>query len=106
MDILQIEYNMSNNHKGVSNKAIHTLDGLCFTIELVHKDNIVQGDTILLDGKLKTVCRNNIRKGGFCGTTIHGESFRLGLELVKRVRFVRNDGSPCCGSGAVRSTVV
>ena len=97
---------MNNNHKGVSDKEIHVLDGLCFIIEPVHKDAIVRGDTILLDGKLKTVCSNNIRKGGFCGTTIHGESFRLGLEPVKRVRFVRNDGSPCCGSGAVRSTVV
>ena len=86
---------MNNNHKGVSNKEIHTLDGLCFIIEPVHKDDIVQGDTILLDGKLKTVCRNNIRKGGFCGTTIHGNSFKLGREPVKRVHFVMNDGSPC-----------
>ena len=87
--------------KAVSNKEIHTLDGLCFTIEPVHKDEIVQGDTILLDGKLKTVCGNNIRKGGFCGTTIHGESFKLGLEPVKRVHFVKKDGSPCCGAGSV-----
>ena len=83
-----------------ANKEIHTLGEYCFIIEPVHKDEIVQGDTILLDGKLTTVCGKNIRKGGFCGTTIHGESFKLGLEPVKRVHFVKKDGSPCCGYGS------
>ena len=69
-------------------KEIHALGHYRFTIENTHKDNIRVGDTILLDGELKTVCRNNIRKGGFCGTTIRGESFKLGLEPVKRVHFV------------------
>ena len=69
-------------------KEIHALGHYRFTIENVHKDRIRVGDTILLDGELKTVCNNNIRRGGFCGTTIHGESFKLGLEPVKRVHFV------------------
>ena len=97
---------MNNNHKGVSNKEIHTQDGLCFIIEPVHKDDIVQGDVILLYGEITIVCGNNIRKGGFCGTTIHGNSFKLGREPVKRVHFVNTDGSPCSGPGSVRSTVV
>ena len=67
---------------------IHTLGRSLYVIEQVHKDEIRAGDTILLDGEPQTVCNNNIRRGGFCGTTIHGESFKLGYELVKRVHFV------------------
>lgn len=84
----------------VTTKEIHTLGEHCFIIEPVHKDEIVQGDVILLGGELKTVSGNNIRKGGFCGTTIHGESFKLGLELVQRVYFVKKDGTPSSGHGA------
>lgn len=84
----------------VTTKEIHTLGEHCFIIEPVHKDEIKAGDTILLDGELKTVCGNNIRKGGFCGTTIHGESFKLGLELVKRVHFVQKNGLPSSGFGS------
>lgn len=86
--------------KTTANKEIHTLEGLCFIIEPVHKDEIVQGDVILLGGELKTVSGNNIRKGGFCGTTIHGESFKLGLEPVQRVHFVQKNGLPSSGHGA------
>lgn len=79
-------------------KEIHTLGEYRFIIKPVHKDEIKAGDTILLDGELKTVCGNDIRKG-FCGTTIHGESFKLGLEQVKRVHFVQKNGLPSSGFG-------
>ena len=84
----------------ITTKEIHTLGHYCFIIEPVHKDNIRAGDTILLDGELKTVCNNNIRRGGFCGTTIHGESFKLGLEPVQRVHFVKENGLPSSGIGS------
>ena len=87
-------------------KEIHTLEQKCFIIELVHKDDITAGDTILLDGELKTVSGNNIRKGGFCGTTIHGDSFKLGLEPVKRVRFVQKNGLPSSGPGSLGGKVL
>ena len=75
-------------------KEIHTQGRFFFTIKHVHKDEIRAGDTILLDGELTTVCNNNIRRGGFCGTTIHGENFKLGYELVKRVHFCTISGIP------------
>ena len=90
----------------ITTKEIHTLEQKCFIIEPVHKDEIKAGDTILLDGELKTVCRNNIRKGGFCGTTIHGESFKLGLEPVKRVHFVQKNGLPSSGFGSCGGKVL
>ena len=86
--------------KAVTTKEIHTLEQKCFIIENVHKDNIRVGDTILLHGELRTVCNNNIRRGGFCGTTIHGESFKLGSEPVKRVHFVKENGLPSSGIGS------
>lgn len=49
-----------------------------------HIDRIRPGDTVEVDGVLKTVCRNVIRKGGFLGTTLWGDSFRSGLDLVPR----------------------
>ena len=90
----------------ITTKEIHTLGHYCFIIEPVHKDEITVGDTILLHGELKTVCRNNIRRGGFCGTTIHGESFKLGSEPVKRVHFVKKNGLPSSGFGSLGGKVL
>ena len=92
--------------KAVTTKEIHTLEQYCFIVEPVHKDEITAGDTILLDGKLKTVSRNNIRRGGFYGTIIHGESFKLGLEPVKRVHFVQKNGLPSSGIGSLGGKVL
>ena len=90
----------------ITTKEIHTLGQYCFTIENMHKDHIRVGDTILLHGELKTVCNNNIRRGGFCGTTIHGESFKLGLEPVKKVHFVQKNGLPSSGFGSCGGKVL
>ena len=92
--------------KAVTTKEIHTLEQKCFIIENAHKDNIRVGDTILLHGELKTVCRNNIRRGGFYGTLIHGESFKLGSEPVKRVHFVQKNGLPSSGFGSLGGKVL
>ena len=54
------------------------------TVE-IHKDNIRSGDTIACnDGYLRTVCSKDISRGGFYGTTIFGNSYRLGTVLVKK----------------------
>ena len=53
----------------------------------VHKNDIKPGDTIILHGEMKTVCKNNIKKDEFFRTVIHGESFNLGCEKVKKVVF-------------------
>ena len=45
---------------------------------------IKAGDTILhTDGKVRTVCNNNIKKG-FMGITLSGDSYKLGrLPVIK-----------------------
>lgn len=68
---------------------IHSKEGYFFTITPTHKNAIVAGDTILLDGELKTVSRSNIRHDPFMGKTLFGDSFKLGLQLVQRVTFVQ-----------------
>jgi hypothetical protein len=56
----------------------------------VHISVIKQGDTILhTDGHLRTVCKNNIKKGGFCGITIFGDSYKSGYQKVKKVEFTK-----------------
>jgi len=51
----------------------------------VHISTIKSGDTIEHEGKLTTVCANNIKRGGFCGDTLFGDSYRSGTVLVKKV---------------------
>jgi len=52
-------------------------------IKLTHISLIAAGDTILHNGKLMTVCNNNIKRG-FMGITIFGDSYRLGNIPVKK----------------------
>lgn len=59
-----------------------------YRIELVHIDTIKVGDTIIYeDGQMRTVCKNNIKYGGFMGTTLFGDSYRSGHKKVKKVIF-------------------
>ena len=53
----------------------------------VHISLISAGDTVEHNGKLMTVGGNNIKRCSFMGTTIFGDSYKLGTKLVKRVRF-------------------
>lgn len=56
-----------------------------YNIELVDKEKIKIGDTILCeDGNIRTVCKNNISRG-FMGMCIFGNPYRLGIEKVKKV---------------------
>lgn len=53
-----------------------------------HKDNIRRGDVIVCtDGYLRTVCNKDISKGGFMGTTIFGDSYKLGTVLIDKAIF-------------------
>ena len=52
-------------------------------ISLTHIDHIRPGDTVEIDGQLKTVSPGDIRTG-FMGTTLFGDSYRLGTIPVKR----------------------
>lgn len=53
--------------------------------EPVHIDTIRAGDTVEINGILKTVCPGDI-KSGFMGTTLFGDSYRLGAVPVIKVQ--------------------
>lgn len=55
-----------------------------------HVDLIRPGDTVLIDGQLKTISPSSIKRG-FMGTTLWGDSFRLGTVPVQRVTFKTKD---------------
>lgn len=60
-----------------------------YPIEMVHISLIRVGDTVLHQGKEMTVCRSNLRKDGFMGNLLFGDSYKLGAQLVKRVKIDR-----------------
>jgi hypothetical protein len=51
----------------------------------VHISQISAGDTIELDGKLTTVCANNIKRDSCMGITLFGDSHSLGAKSIKKV---------------------
>jgi hypothetical protein len=56
------------------------------TVKRVHIDTIKCGDTVLCkDGITRTVGNSNIKHGQFMGTTLFGDSYMLGHELVQKV---------------------
>ena len=58
-------------------------------IEDVHMSQISAGDTIVCsDGNIRTVCKKDIKRGGFFGTSIFGNSYISGYQRVNRVKFV------------------
>ena len=50
-----------------------------------HIDDIQHGDIILHNGKVTTVNREYISKGGFMGTSILGDTYLSGLKPVKKL---------------------
>ena len=56
------------------------------TITEVHISEIRPGDTILhADGKIRTVCRNNVRRDSFMGISLFGDTYQLGTIPVKKI---------------------
>ncbi|ESW38558.1 hypothetical protein O164_16955 [Pseudomonas taiwanensis SJ9] len=45
------------------------------------------GDTVQHNGELRTVCKSDLKYGGFMGTSLFGDSYRLGTVPVQLVRF-------------------
>ena len=59
-----------------------------YKIKEVHISTIKVADTVLHDGHLKTVCRNNLGKSDFMGLTLFGDSYHSGYKKVKKVIFL------------------
>jgi hypothetical protein len=51
----------------------------------VHISQISVGDTIEHDGKLMTVCANNIKRDLFMGISLFGDSYNSGSKSVNKV---------------------
>jgi len=49
-----------------------------------HISEIGAGDTVLHDGKLKTVTKYSLKISAFHGYTLFGDSYNLGNKLVKK----------------------
>ena len=60
-----------------------------YPIEIVHISDVRVGDTVLHQDQEMTVCQNNLRKDGFMGHLLFGDSYRLGTQLVKRLKIDR-----------------
>lgn len=64
--------------------------GKSYQVEKVHISQIKPGDTILhTDGLVRTVCRNNIHRDPFCGLSLFGDTYLLGIKPV--IRFITNN---------------
>ena len=85
---------LENNEQEIeitSNRGIQMFEqnaGVLYRIEKVHISQIMPGDTIIhSDGLVRTVNFENIKTGKFMGTTLFGDSYRLGTQKVKRILF-------------------
>ena len=69
-----------------------------FNIKEVHISEIRPGDTVEHNGAICTVCRNNIKTGGFMGRTLFGDSYRLGIDPVRKLQVLqaRPNHLPVC----------
>jgi len=54
-----------------------------------HIDLIMSGDIIEFNGKMTTVCANNIKSDSFIGRTIFGDSYNSGYKPVIKFLFIK-----------------
>jgi hypothetical protein len=58
-----------------------------YDIKEVHISTIKGGDTVMHNGEIKTVSFNNIKNDSFMGSSIFGDSYKLGRTKVKKIMF-------------------
>lgn len=56
-------------------------------VTAVHISTVSAGDTVLHQGKLRTVCRRDIKRSDFFGLMLFGDSYNLGTVPVKKAIF-------------------
>jgi len=59
-----------------------TIDGILCDREPVHVNTIRPGDTVEVNGHLKTVCPGDLKKCPDMGVSLFGDSYRLGTVPV------------------------
>lgn len=60
-----------------------------YTINPQHISTIKAGDTVVHNNVLRTVCKNDIRRSEFFGTSLFGDSYNMGrrdvlVAIIKR----------------------
>lgn len=60
-----------------------------YEIVNTHITDIKAGDTVEINGKMMAVSKNNIKRDPFMGTTLFGDSYMGGKQLVKKVVIYR-----------------
>ena len=63
-------------------------NGYVYTTSQIHISNITAGDTVIHNNEMLTVSNKNIKKDLFMGKSIFGDTYRLGKNLVTKVKFV------------------
>ena len=58
-----------------------------YRIVETHISCIKVGDTVMHEGMMKTVNGTSIKRGGFMGTSLWGDSYHLGNKPVQLVAF-------------------
>lgn len=58
-----------------------------YSIVKTHKDQVRAGDTIIHNGVMMTVCKTDFGRDKLMGSTIFGDSYRLGYMPVSVVAF-------------------
>jgi hypothetical protein len=58
-----------------------------YEIKEVHISTIRGGDTVMHNGEMKTVSFNNIKRDSFMGSSIFGDSYKLGRKKVQKIIF-------------------
>lgn len=53
--------------------------------ETIHISKLRVGDTILHEGKEKTVSGNNIKRCSFMGISVFGDTYNLGYKPITRI---------------------
>lgn len=56
-----------------------------YTTHTTHISNIRPGDTVVINDQLRTVCASDIKRDGFMGATLFGDSYALGTRPVSKV---------------------
>ena len=59
-------------------------EAILYEIKQTHVSDIRAGDTVLIDGHLKTISKINIKRDSFMGTTLFGDSYNCGRLLVQK----------------------
>ena len=57
-----------------------------YTLKTTHITQIKQGDTIIHNGRLTTVCKNDIKKDNFIGVSIFGASYPRYVDVATFIK--------------------